>query len=182
MRHGRCGPRASAARTSRAPAVSGARVAPHPCCVLHTVLVWGLKPRHWVRTFFAAWAAHGGQTPPDRRAGLPWQMTAERKRQLAQPLPVHQLPCDRLPPARAISVAAHPSSGLGRCVTGPNAGRPSHGVHPLDLKARRRVPLHGGPRHPLQVVRRLDLVISREGLTDYLPHQNSQGTLWETTC
>src|SRR5262249_49533753 len=38
----------------------------------------------------------------------------------------------------------------------------------MDLKERRRVPLHGGQRPPIQVVRSLDLVISRDGLTEYL--------------
>ena len=84
-----------------------ARLAAIMFSVLQTVLVWGLKPRHWLSPFFDACAAHGGQTPTDLRAFLPWQMTEERKRQLAQPLPVHQLPFDRLPQAREISVAAN---------------------------------------------------------------------------
>ena len=54
--------------------------------VLQTVLVWGLNPRHWLSAFFDACAAHGGQTPTDLRAFLPWQMTEERGRQLAQPM------------------------------------------------------------------------------------------------
>jgi transposase len=74
-----------------------ARLAAIMFSVLQTVLLWGLKPRHWLSTFFDACAANGGQTPTDLRAFLPWQMTEEQKRQLTRPLPVHQLPFDRLP-------------------------------------------------------------------------------------
>jgi hypothetical protein len=47
----------------------------------HCRLVWGLNPRHWLSAFFDACAAHGGQTPTDLRAFLPWQMTEEGRRQ-----------------------------------------------------------------------------------------------------
>jgi transposase len=65
--------------------------------VLQTVLVWGLNPRHWLNAFFHACMDNGGKTPPQLRAFLPWQMTKERKDQLAQPLPVQQILFDRLP-------------------------------------------------------------------------------------
>ena len=77
--------------------------------VLQTLLVWGLNPRHWLSAFFHACVAHGGQTPPDLSAFLPWQMTDERKHQLAQPLPVQRLPWDSLPPARATPIVANTS-------------------------------------------------------------------------
>jgi transposase len=77
--------------------------------VLQTLLVWGLNPRHWLSAFFHACVAHGGKTPPDLSAFLPWQMTAERKHQLAQPLPVQRPPWDSLPPARATPVVANTS-------------------------------------------------------------------------
>jgi transposase len=54
--------------------------------VLQTTVLWGLNPRHWLSAFFDACAAHGGQTPTDLRAFLPWQMTEERRHQLAQPV------------------------------------------------------------------------------------------------
>jgi transposase len=54
--------------------------------VLQTVLVWGPNPRHWLSAFFEACAAQSGQTPTDLRAFLPWQMTEERRHQLAQPM------------------------------------------------------------------------------------------------
>lgn len=77
--------------------------------VLQTVLLWGLNPRHWLSAFFHACVAHGGQTPPDLSALLPWQMTDERKHQLAQPLPVQRPPWDSLPPARGTPVVANTS-------------------------------------------------------------------------
>jgi transposase len=77
--------------------------------VLQTLLVWGLNPRHWLSAFFDACVAHGGMTPPDLSAFLPWQMTDERKHQLAQPLPVQRPPWDSLPPARELPVVANTS-------------------------------------------------------------------------
>jgi transposase len=53
--------------------------------VLQTVLLWNLNPRHWLSAFCHACAANGGKPPTDLRAFLPWQMTDERKHQLAQP-------------------------------------------------------------------------------------------------
>jgi transposase len=77
--------------------------------ILQTVLLWGLNPRHWLSAFFDACVAHGGKTPPDLSAFLFWQMTTERKHQLAQPLPVQRPPWDSLPPARATPAVANPS-------------------------------------------------------------------------
>jgi transposase len=65
--------------------------------LLQTVLLWGLNPRHWLSAFFDACAAHGGQTPPDLRAFLPWQMTDERRGQLAQPVLVRTPTSDDSP-------------------------------------------------------------------------------------
>jgi transposase len=75
--------------------------------VLQTLLVWGLNPRHWLSAFFHACVAHGSKTPPDLAAFLPWQMTDERKHQLAQPLPVQRPPWDSLPPERDTPVVAN---------------------------------------------------------------------------
>jgi transposase len=68
--------------------------------VLQTVVLWGLNPRHWLSAFFQACMDNGGKTPPELRAFLPWQMTEERRYQLAQPLPVQQTLFDRLPQER----------------------------------------------------------------------------------
>jgi len=51
-------------------------------------MLWGLDPRHWLSAFFYACAANGGKTPADLHAFLPWQMSDERKDELAQPEPV----------------------------------------------------------------------------------------------
>jgi transposase len=58
------------------------------CSVLQTVLRWELKPRQWLTAFLQAGAATGGTSPPDLRSFLPWEMAAERRRQLARPVPV----------------------------------------------------------------------------------------------
>jgi transposase len=55
--------------------------------VLQTVLLWGLNPHHWLSAFFQACADHGGTGPTDLRAFLPWQMTPERREELARPAP-----------------------------------------------------------------------------------------------
>lgn len=65
-----------------------AQLAAQTFSLLQTVMRWGLNPRHWLSAFFQACAANGGKTPTDLRAFLPWQMSDERKHQLAQPEPV----------------------------------------------------------------------------------------------
>jgi len=77
--------------------------------VLQTVVLWGLNPRHWLNAFFHAWVDNGGKTPSDLSAFFPWQMTDERKHQLAQPLPVQRPPWDSLPQERATPVVANTS-------------------------------------------------------------------------
>jgi transposase len=77
-----------------------ARLAAMLFSVLQTVLLWDLNPRHWVHAFFQACVDNRGQTPLDLRAFLPWQMTGERKRQLAQPVPVPWSSCGSLPHGR----------------------------------------------------------------------------------
>jgi transposase len=56
--------------------------------VIQTVLLWGLNPHHWLSAFLQACADHGGTCPPDLRAFLPWQITPERREELARPAPV----------------------------------------------------------------------------------------------
>jgi transposase len=74
-----------------------ARLAAIMFSVLQTVVLWGLNPRHWLNTFFDACAAHGGQSPTDLQAFLPWQMTEERRHQLTQPMLVQALTCGESP-------------------------------------------------------------------------------------
>jgi transposase len=68
--------------------VWSARLAAMLFSVLQTVILWNLNPRHWLHAFFQACVDNRGQTPRDLSAFLPWQMTEERHRQLAQPGPV----------------------------------------------------------------------------------------------
>src|SRR6266436_3943063 len=56
--------------------------------VLQTVLLWDLNPHHWLSAFLQACAESGGQSPRDLSAFLPWQMTPERRAELARPVPV----------------------------------------------------------------------------------------------
>jgi transposase len=72
-----------------------ARLAAMMWSLLHTVMLWGLNPRHWLTAFLQACTVQGGTTPPDLSPFLPWQMTAERKHHLAQPAPVPKLPNDK---------------------------------------------------------------------------------------
>jgi len=65
--------------------------------VLQTVLLWDLNPHHWLTAFLQACADHGGTSPTDLSAFLPWQMTPERRAELARPVPV------TLPPVASVS-------------------------------------------------------------------------------
>ena len=56
--------------------------------VLQTILLWGLNPHHWLSAFLQACAENGGQSPADLSPFVPWQMSAERRKALARPLPV----------------------------------------------------------------------------------------------
>jgi transposase len=61
--------------------------------VLQTVLLWGLNPHQWLSAFLQACADNEGKSPADLRTFLPWQMTPERRAELAQPVPVTLSPC-----------------------------------------------------------------------------------------
>jgi hypothetical protein len=56
--------------------------------VLQTMLLWGLNPHHWLSAFLQACAESGGRSPADLSPFVPWQMSAERREELSQPLPV----------------------------------------------------------------------------------------------
>ena len=55
--------------------------------VRQTVLLWDLTPHHWLTAFLQACADHGGKSPTDLSAFLPWQLTPERRAELARPVP-----------------------------------------------------------------------------------------------
>jgi transposase len=77
--------------------------------VSQTVLLWGLNPHHWLHAFLQACADHGGQSPTDLSAFLPWQMAPERKAELARPVPVTWPPLARAAQQRAAPAAADTS-------------------------------------------------------------------------
>jgi hypothetical protein len=54
----------------------------------YPIVLWGLNPHHWLSAFLQACADHGGQSPADLSAFVPWQMSAERRQELSRPLPV----------------------------------------------------------------------------------------------
>ena len=54
--------------------------------VLQTVVLWDLNPHHWLSAFLQACADHGGKSPTDLSAFLPWKMTPERRAELARPV------------------------------------------------------------------------------------------------
>ena len=61
--------------------------------VIQTVFLWGLNPHHWLSAFLQACAEHGGQSPTDLSAFLPWQMTPECREELARPVTVPPVAC-----------------------------------------------------------------------------------------
>ena len=67
--------------------------------VLQTVLLWGLNPHHWLQAFLQACADQGGKPPPDLSGFLPWTMSAARKHQLSQPVPLQFPNIGSEPPA-----------------------------------------------------------------------------------
>lgn len=77
--------------------------------VLQTVLLWDLNPHHWLTAFLQACADHGGQSPTDLSAFLPWQMTPERRAELARPVPGMLLPCASASQEKGAPVAADTS-------------------------------------------------------------------------
>jgi len=68
--------------------VWSAHLAARMFSVVQTVLLWGLNPHHWLSTFLQACAENGGKCPTDLSSFLPWQMTPERREELARPAPV----------------------------------------------------------------------------------------------
>jgi transposase len=63
--------------------------------LVQTILLWGLNPHHWLSAFLQACAENGGQSPTDLSPFVPWQMTAERRAELTQPVPVTWPSLDR---------------------------------------------------------------------------------------
>jgi transposase len=66
--------------------VWSAHLAAMMCSVLQTVWLWDLNPHHGLSAFLQACAESGGQSPRDLSSFLPWQMTPERRAELARPV------------------------------------------------------------------------------------------------
>lgn len=77
--------------------------------VLQTVLLWDLNPHHWLSAFLQTCAESGGKSPTDLSAFLPWQMTPERREELARPAPVRFPPVARHAQERGAPEAADTS-------------------------------------------------------------------------
>ena len=67
--------------------------------LFQTILLWKLNPHHWLHSYLTACAENGGQPPADISPFIPWEMSEERKQQLAKPMPPDGLPItDQLSP------------------------------------------------------------------------------------
>jgi transposase len=56
--------------------------------LFQTILLWKLNPHHWLHSYLTACAENGGQPPVDIAPFIPWEMSEERKQQLARPMPM----------------------------------------------------------------------------------------------
>jgi transposase len=60
--------------------------------LFQTILLWQLNPHHWLYSYLTTCADHGGQAPVDLSPFIPWQMSEQRKQQLAKPMQPGPLP------------------------------------------------------------------------------------------
>ena len=49
-----------------------------------TLEIWKINPRSWLTAYFEACAQHGGKPPPDAARWLPWNLSAEQRRAMAE--------------------------------------------------------------------------------------------------
>jgi transposase len=89
--------------------VWSAHLAARMFSLVQTVLLWGLNPHHWLSAFLHACAEHGGKSPTDLSAFLPWQMAPERREELARPVPATWPPVTGLCQEREETEAANTS-------------------------------------------------------------------------
>jgi len=89
--------------------VWSAHLAARMFSLVQTVLLWGLNPHHWLSAFLHACAEHGGKSPTDLSAFLPWQMAPERREELARPVPAMWPPVVGLCQEREETEAANTS-------------------------------------------------------------------------
>ena len=53
--------------------------------ILATLALWKLNPRKWLTWYFEHCAAVGGKVPQDVQSFLPWNLSAEKKKELGEP-------------------------------------------------------------------------------------------------
>ena len=53
--------------------------------ILATLSMWKLNPRKWLTWYFEQCAAAGGKVPEDIQPFLPWNLEAEKKKELGEP-------------------------------------------------------------------------------------------------
>jgi transposase len=56
--------------------------------LFQTILLWKLNPHHWLHNYLMACAENGGSPPVDLTPFIPWQMSEERKQQVAKPIAI----------------------------------------------------------------------------------------------
>ncbi len=56
-----------------------------------TLKQWNLNPRTWLRWYLDACATAGGKAPADIESFLPWNMSEEQRRTMAEPIPADAL-------------------------------------------------------------------------------------------
>jgi transposase len=59
--------------------------------VFATLPKWNLNPRTWLRWYLDACANAGGQAPSDIQPFLPWNLSEEQRRTMAEPMPAQDL-------------------------------------------------------------------------------------------
>jgi len=58
--------------------------------VFATLQKWNLNPRTWLRWYLDACATAGGQAPSDHQPFLPWNLSEEQRRMMAEPMPAQE--------------------------------------------------------------------------------------------
>lgn len=66
--------------------------------IFQTLSLWSLCPRQWLAAFLQACAEAGGKVPANLQSYLPWNMTAEQRRQYTLPAPPPTQPPATGPP------------------------------------------------------------------------------------
>jgi hypothetical protein len=60
--------------------------------ILQTLVLWGIHPRHWLRSYLTACAENGASAPQDIDPFLAWAMDPRRRAELRPPHPSREPP------------------------------------------------------------------------------------------